>query len=359
MHSEIPGVDLCISFDTTGSMYPCLTQVRRSVVDLVRRLFRDIPNLCIAIVAHGDYCDAGSTYVIRTFDFSSDEQAICRFVENVGATCGGDAPECYELVLHDVRSMSWRAGAEKALVMVGDDVPHEASYPLNLKRIDWRNELALLLEAGIHVYGVHAMPGIRRHSKHFYEEIARATGGYYLTLDQFAAIVDIICAVAYRASGPDQLRAFRDEVRDGRRMTRNMSQVFQVLTGERETVADRPGLVPVPAGRFQVLKVDLDTPIKQFVLAQGLAFKQGRGFYEFTKPETVQDYKEVVLMDRATGDMFTGSEARAMIGLPAGVNARIRPSALTEFRVFVQSTSVNRKLVGGAGFLYEVEDWSR
>ncbi len=359
MRTATLGVDLCLSFDTTGSMYPCLTQVRRAVVGLVRRLFKDIPNLRVAIIAHGDYCDAGSSYVTKPFDFSSDEEAICKFVQNVGATGGGDAPECYELVLHEARALQWRAGTEKALVITGDDVPHEANYPGNTKKINWRNELALLLEAGIHVYGVHAMPGIRKHSTHFYQEIARATGGYYLTLDQFAAINDIICAVCYKASGDEKLNAFREEVRGARRMDRNLSQVFQTLTGDREEIIGRPGLQPVPAGRFQVLAVDKDTGIKEFVVDQGLSFKKGRGFYEFTKPEKIQSYKEVVLRDRATGDMYTGDEARKMIGLSLGADERIRPAALVEFQVFVQSTSSNRKLMGGTAFLYEVEDWTR
>jgi hypothetical protein len=61
-------------------------------------------------------------------------------------------------------------------------------------------------------------------------------------------------------------------------------------------------------------------------------------------------------MDRKTGDMFSGRKAREMIGLPEGTDARLSPTALAQYRVFVQSTSANRKLVGGTGFLYEVED---
>ncbi|MBI4434021.1 VWA domain-containing protein [Candidatus Uhrbacteria bacterium] len=350
------GFDLALSMDTTGSMYPCNTQLRRSVEEMVRRLFRDIPKLRIAITAHGDYCDAKSTYVTRTLDFSTDVEAICGFVRSVGPTGGGDAPECYELVLHEARALQWQAGNLKALVMVGDDVPHEKSYPQNTKRIDWRNELKLLLEAGIRVYGVHAMPGIRAHSKHFYEEIARVTGGYYLTLDQFAAITDIIMAVCYQQGGAPHLAAFQEEVQRGKRMTRNMAQVFQSLGGDPVAVEDRPGLVPVPAGRFQVMAVDADQSIRDYVKAQGLRFQAGRGFYEFMKTETIQERKEVVLRDRATGDMYSGDEARRMIGVPPGTRGRLKPTAIAQYMVFVQSTSYNRKLIGGTQFLYEVQD---
>ncbi len=115
----------------------------------------------------------------------------------------------------------------------------------------------------------------------------------------------------------------------------------------------------MPPGRFQVLEVDKDGPIKDFVQENGLAFKTGRGFYEFTKTETIQGSKEIILMDKATGDFFEGEKARELLGLPAGETARIRPTSLEKYAVFVQSTSANRKLMGKTRFLYEVEDWDR
>lgn len=360
MKDAYEGVDVAISFDTTGSMYPCLTQVRRDVEATVRRLFRDIAGLRIAIIAHGDYCDAGDTYVTKLLDFSSNVEAICRFIRSVEKTGGGDTPECYELVLQKARGLSWKAGKAKALIMIGDDVPHEPSYSLNKGHIDWRNELRLLVEAGIHVYGVHAMPGIRQHSKRFYEEIARVTKGYYLTLEQFGAVIDIILAICYKQSGKPALESFQSEVQKAKRMDRGRATMFATLgSSVIITFTERPGLVPVPSGRFQVLHVDADQSIREFVEDQGLNFKKGRGFYEFMKSETVQELKEVVLMDNATGDMFNGSEARNMIGLPYGVRGRIKPAAIEGYTVFVQSTSVNRKLIGGTRFLYEVEDWER
>jgi hypothetical protein len=350
------GVDVLITFDTTGSMYPCLTQVRRRVVEMVRRLLQDIRRVRISIKAVGDYCDAGTTYVTKTLDFTDNLERICDFVRNVGPTDGGDRPECYELALNEARAQNWRAGAKKVMVLIGDDVPHEPSYPGNVKRIDWRNELRLLLEADVHVYGVHAMPGIRQHSKWFYEAVAKETGGYYLTLDQFAAIVDIIFAICYKQEGDEQLLNFQEEVGRGNRMSRNMASVFQTLTGKRIRVATRTGLVPVPAGRFQILAIDSDMAIRDFVEAEGLRFQKGRGFYQFTKSELVQENKEVVLRDKVTGDMYTGAEAREMIGLPFGIRGKIKPAKLAEYDVFVQSTSVNRTLKGGTLFLYEVQD---
>jgi hypothetical protein len=350
-------IDVAFSYDTTGSMSQCLRQVRQTVEKTVDKLFAEIPGLRMSVICHGDYCDAGSTYVIKILDLTDDKRKVVDFVRNTGDTGGGDAPECYELVLHEARSLSWRSGRSKVLCVIGDDVPHGPSYPQNTKKIDWRNELGLLLEAGINVYGVHCMPGIRGHSKSFYDEMARATGGFYLSLDQFSTITDLVMAVCYKQDSPEKLKAFEAEVRAKGRMNRNVDAIFATLEG-RERAKDfaKTDLTAVPAGRFQTLAVISDGPIKEFVERNGLRFKKGRGFYEFTKSEDIQDYKEIILMEKKTGDLFSGTRARELLGLPARGTARIKPTDLVTYAVFVQSTSVNRKLVGGTRFLYEVED---
>lgn len=152
-------IEVVFSFDTTGSMYPCLTQVRRTLKETVTRLFKEIPEIRIGIIAHGDYCDRDSTYVTKLFDLSTNPKAICEFVQSVGATGGGDSEECYELVLKEARTkFSWTAGRTKVVALIGDDVPHPATDRQNTQKIDWRNELGLLLEYGVKVYGVPTWP---------------------------------------------------------------------------------------------------------------------------------------------------------------------------------------------------------
>lgn len=394
-------IDVCITFDTTGSMYPCLSQTRRVIADMVKRLFGDIPDLRIAIIAHGDYCDRNDPYVTKIMDFSSSPSTICSFVQGVEPTGGGDSPECYELVLREARTLlNWKSGRSKVIVMIGDDIPHGPNYPSNKLRIDWRNELGLMLEANINVYGVHAMPGIRRHSKHFYTEIANKTGGFYLTLDQFASVTDLIMGVCYKQQGQSQFKDYFDELEKEGRLNRGLRNSFNRMFGvevededshEEETyrydydaersyrsTVSRPsrpvttatvktvatGLVPVPSGRFQVMMVDVDTPIKGFVEGQGVTFNKGRGFYQLTKAEDVQQYKEIILMDKVTGDFYSGTDARTILSLQpqtekGGVTERLHKQSLDKYMVFIQSTSVNRKLVKGTNFLYEVSDWLR
>ena len=134
-------MEIVFSFDTTGSMCSCLDEVRGRVQDMVQRLQSDIPGIRIAIFAHGDYCDKGRTYVIKYEDLTDDVPKLCNFAKSVGGTGGGDADECYELVMHHVRmKLSWTPGSQRALVLIGDCNPHEPDYPLNTRKLNWRDE---------------------------------------------------------------------------------------------------------------------------------------------------------------------------------------------------------------------------
>ena len=339
-------------------MYPCLTQVRRKVKDSVARLMKEIPGMRIGIIAHGDYCDKNSTYVTKRLELTDDVSAITRFVANVEATGGGDLPECYELVLHEAQSLNWLPSTKKCLVLIGDDIPHGPSD--NPKKLNWRDELSKLSGLGIPVYGVQCLN--RKHATKFYEELAHKSGGFHIGLEQFSYITDLVMAICYKQSSDEKLQGYEEEVIREGRMNRGLYKMFGAMLNKPGRAAaatfEAADLRAVPPGRFQILEVDRDCSIKEFVEEQGATFKKGRGFYEFTKTETIQAYKEIILMDKKTGDLFAGKAARDMLGLPEGTEARIKPASLDKYMVFVQSTSVNRKLIAKTKFLYEVEDWS-
>lgn len=368
-------LDLVITFDTTGSMSPAIAQVRRNTAALVRRMGEIAPGIRIAVCAHGDYCDGPR----RTtwLDFTTNIEAIAGFIERVPNTYGGDAPECYELVLHEARDLSWNKLNQKALVMIGDSDPHSPAEALRQggKRLDWREEMDGLGALGVNVYGVHCLSGYS--GKQFFQEIAKATGGFYLHLDQFRNIEATLLAIVMKQARPEMLEAFEQELDKLGQMNRGLESTLYTLSGkvapprdgrvgvttgrtERsryERVEDM-SLRPVESGRFQMLEVDHDTSIADFVRSQGMPFQVGRGFYEFTKRETIQGRKEVILMDRRSGDFFTGAAARKLLGLPDGVTSRIAvPEEVNrKYVIFVQSTSSNRKLLGGTKFLYEVHE---
>ena len=354
-------IDVLISFDTTGSMYPCLQEVRSEVSKLVETLFNDIPDLRIGIIAHGDYCDAGRSYVTKHLDLSRDATKIRNFVRSVGRTGGGDSPECYELVLHEARNkVSWETGRNKVLVMIGDDVPHEPSYYGNKKNIDWRKEAQALGREGVSVYTVQCLRN--RYANDFYKTVAETTGGYHLELDKFENIRDLIKAVCYKQQSVEALETHVRAVESGGRMTGGMARVYSTLLGYEigDSGAEAAGAVPVDPSRFIVFKVTKDEDIRAFVKRKRKSFRKGCGFYQFTKTVKVQDHKEIILLEEETGDLFGGRESRRILGFPEYGTIEVNPkrcAALQDGRytAFVQSTSVNRKLIGGTKFLYENE----
>lgn len=348
-------IEIVFSFDTTGSMYPALSEVRRRVDETVKRLFAEIPHLRIGIVAHGDYCDARTTYVTKHLQLTNDPNAVSYFVKNVEATYGGDAPECYELVLNEVADqMQWTPGSKRVLVMIGDDIPHPPAH--NPKHLNWKDEVARLTNMGVLIHGVQALN--RRYATAFYQGMADLSGGAHLTLAQFSEATEMLLAIAYQQQGGEALAKYEEEIVSKKRMTRSLSGIFDKLsrrdpsTGRYRSLDARA----VEAGRFQQIQVDIDQPIKDVVASNGLVFKTGRGFYEFTKRETIQAKKEIVILDQDTGDMYQGSAAREVLGLPMGESTDISPNYdRSKYKVFVQSTSNNRKLIGGSTFLYETE----
>ncbi|KAI1706518.1 hypothetical protein DdX_12978 [Ditylenchus destructor] len=353
--------EVVFSFDTTTSMYPCLTQVRRKIKECVERLFREIgqEHLRIGVIAHGDY-DTHS-YVIKQMPMTTNVDMIVDFVSSVdGNERGRTFPECYELVLSETQKFAWLDGWSHVLVLIGDDRPHERDE--NPHGLDWREELVKLKNMGIVVHGVQALN--LRYASDFYAECAKVTGGVHMPLDQFSAVVDLVMAVCYREARPNQLEAYEREIQAQLgRYSRSLRTMFDRMLGRDPSTSMPPGdMNAVPPGRFQVLEVDTAISIKDFVEAQGVNFQKGRGFYEFIKQETIQQYKEIILMDKNTGDMFEGPYARTLLGLPtdADAKANIAPQSATikpgnlQYFVFIQSTSYNRKLSPGSRFLYEV-----
>ncbi len=114
------------------------------------------------------------------------------------------------------------------------------------------------------------------------------------------------------------------------------------------------GLAPAPQGKYRVIPVEKDVPIKTLVINQGLTFKPGKGFYEFTKPENISEGKLILLVKKETGEIYEGDIAREIAGLPKNADGKLNPASLPFYRVFVQSTSSNRTLQRGTALIYEV-----
>lgn len=75
-----------------------------------------------------------------------------------------------------------------------------------------------------------------------------------------------------------------------------------------------------------------------------LPYKKGSGFYELVKNEHVQASKKIAIQNKKTGKVYTGDEARNLLGLPSH-EVKLCPADHGEWNVYVQSLSVNRKII--------------
>lgn len=72
----------------------------------------------------------------------------------------------------------------------------------------------------------------------------------------------------------------------------------------------------------------------------------GSAYYELMKPEKIQGAKNILLQERKTGKVYEGAASRQLLGLPAH-EIKVTPGDHGDWRIFVQSTSVNRHVVPG------------
>ncbi|KJY41229.1 hypothetical protein VR41_13560 [Streptomyces sp. NRRL B-1568] len=104
------------------------------------------------------------------------------------------------------------------------------------------------------------------------------------------------------------------------------------------------GLTPVNPSEYQLIPVAREAAIRDWVIECGHTYRTGCAFYQLSKSEKVQARKQIAVLEKKTDRVYTGPEARALLGLP-DMEVRVKPDHNDDFTIFVQSTSVNRKLV--------------
>lgn len=110
------------------------------------------------------------------------------------------------------------------------------------------------------------------------------------------------------------------------------------------------GLVPLPMSAYHLVPVPQDSVIKEFVEGCGFKYVLGRNYYQLVKPEKIQAQKLLAVVEKKTSKVYLGREARDLVGLPL-TEVRVKPDFNPDYDIFVQSTSVNRKLPVGSKLL--------
>jgi hypothetical protein len=95
-------------------------------------------------------------------------------------------------------------------------------------------------------------------------------------------------------------------------------------------------------------------PIREYTEAvTGRGYILGSVYYQLTKPETIQGNKLLAISNKQTGKVYSGPAARQVLGLP-NYETNVRPGDFGDWEIYIQSTSVNRKLIPGQNFLMKM-----
>lgn len=106
--------------------------------------------------------------------------------------------------------------------------------------------------------------------------------------------------------------------------------------------------------KYKSYLVSSEGKIKDFVETKTKKpYVQGTAFYQLMKKEEIQPQKALLIMDKRTKELWGGQQARNIIGLPHYESAKVTPGNHGDYEIFVQSTSVNRKLSRGTKVLVQ------
>jgi Mg-chelatase subunit ChlD len=116
------GLDIVITFDSTGSMDAEIRQVKARIERIGGALFRLIPKTRISICT---YRDVGDAYVVQGLRLSDNLAKVSEYLDGISAEGGGDTPEAVDQGLRwAIEQNEFRPNARKVVLLFGDAPPH-------------------------------------------------------------------------------------------------------------------------------------------------------------------------------------------------------------------------------------------
>ncbi len=118
------GLEIVITFDSTGSMEGEIQEVKNQIERIGSVLFRLIPKTRISVCT---YRDVGATYIVKGLPLTDNLGDVINFLEDVTAAGGGDDPEAVDAGLNwAINQNRFRPRARKIILLFGDAPPHAA-----------------------------------------------------------------------------------------------------------------------------------------------------------------------------------------------------------------------------------------
>jgi hypothetical protein len=192
-------VDVSFVVDSTGSMFSAIESVKDNLQLVRDRLAARATSLTTALVDYKDEPVEESDYQSRLVSpLTEDAASFAQAVDGLEAKGGGDYPESVFAGISTGLSVSWRPGAAKILLLVGDAPPKDPE-PLTGLTERAITDSALRVPASIYTLTV----GDDETTRESFSRLASSTSGQtYDVEDPSAAVASILAAIDFHASVP-------------------------------------------------------------------------------------------------------------------------------------------------------------
>ena len=191
-------VDVCFTFDTTGSMSSQINSTKQRIVEFIGSLTKMCDGPRFALVPYKDYSDSP---VVVIHDFSVDVNAIKQKVDDMNAGGGGDTPEAVGYAMQaTLQDLSWRPDVVKICVIIADAPPHGlgcsccAGDSMPKGEPQGRDPLSIAYamgRAGIRIYSIGCNLSCQMCIA-FYAGISDITGGIFVPLKDAQQLIPVI-----------------------------------------------------------------------------------------------------------------------------------------------------------------------
>lgn len=127
---------------------------------------------------------------------------------------------------------------------------------------------------------------------------------------------------------------------------RSIKNLFNLDLSKVSSTKIKSNLKELSPDQYNVYSVHRDSPIKEFVESWEKSYTVGSGYHQLVKSEIIQPYKQLLVVNKSNGKVYGGSEARNLLNLP-DYETKVSPTSHPDYQIFLQSTSLNRKLLKG------------
>jgi hypothetical protein len=152
--------DVMFVFDTTGSMGGALNEAQEEIQEAMTQIGSSLPDAQFGLAEMRDYSEVnfngfpeegeeGEEFYDLESGFqpwtlmvpiTSNQSLVAEGLEGLFANGGGDGPEAYGRALYETDvnpAVGWRPGARGVIVLVADNVPHDAELNEGIPSTDW------------------------------------------------------------------------------------------------------------------------------------------------------------------------------------------------------------------------------